>query len=40
LADISLAHEIFNYIPRIDLEQGIAEYIQWAKNNAKNEDAK
>jgi UDP-glucose 4-epimerase len=33
LADISLAYKKFNYIPTVDLEQGIIEYIQWAKNN-------
>jgi UDP-glucose 4-epimerase len=30
LADISLAHEKFNYIPKIDLEKGIEKYIEWA----------
>lgn len=33
LADISLAYNKFNYIPRIDLELGIVKYIQWVKNN-------
>ena len=30
LADISLAHEKFNYTPKVDLEQGIKKYIEWA----------
>jgi UDP-glucose 4-epimerase len=30
LADISLAYEKFNYVPKIDLEKGIKEYIEWA----------
>lgn len=31
LADLSLAKQKINYNPSIDLEQGIDEYIQWAK---------
>ena len=31
LADISLAHEKFNYTPNVELEWGIKNYIKWAK---------
>lgn len=31
LADISLAHQKFNYNPGVDLERGIEEYVQWAR---------
>ena len=31
LADISLAHEKFNYTPNVELEWGIKNYIEWAK---------
>jgi len=32
LADISLAHHKINYIPSVDLEKGIEEYVEWARN--------
>jgi UDP-glucose 4-epimerase len=32
IADISSAHASFNYTPSVQLEQGIEEYIKWAKN--------
>jgi UDP-glucose 4-epimerase len=32
MADISSAHASFNYTPSVQLEQGIEEYIKWAKN--------
>ncbi len=31
LADLSLAYQRFNYIPSVDLESGIEEYVKWAK---------
>jgi UDP-glucose 4-epimerase len=31
LADISAAGETFGYEPQVDLEEGLAEYMQWAK---------
>lgn len=31
LADISLANQKLNYIPTMDLEYGVQEYIEWAK---------
>lgn len=31
LADISLAQQRINYIPSVDLEKGIEEYVKWAK---------
>ena len=31
LADISLAHEKINYLPSVDLESGIKEYVEWAR---------
>lgn len=31
LADLSLANRNINYYPTMDLEQGIKEYIQWAR---------
>ena len=33
LADISLANEKFNYVPSVDLRNGIKEYIDWAKSS-------
>lgn len=33
LADISLARQKFNYVPSVDLESGIEEYVEWAKNS-------
>lgn len=32
LADISAANKKLNYIPTVDLERGIKDYIEWAKN--------
>ncbi|PKP41359.1 MAG: epimerase [Bacteroidetes bacterium HGW-Bacteroidetes-10] len=32
LADISLARQKINYIPKTDLESGIDEYVKWAQN--------
>jgi UDP-glucose 4-epimerase len=31
LADISAARQVFGYKPSVDLVEGLAEYIQWAK---------
>jgi len=31
LADISLAHQRFNFNPSVDLEIGIKEYVEWAR---------
>ena len=31
LADLSLAHEKIDYIPSVNLESGIVEYVKWAK---------
>ena len=35
LADISLAHQKINYVPSVDLEAGISDYVQWANNYLK-----
>ena len=32
LADISLAHRRINYFPSVALENGIEEYVNWAKS--------
>ena len=37
LADISLAHQKINYSPKVDLEFGISEYVQWAKTINSND---
>jgi len=37
LADISLAHRKLNYTPTIDLENGIEEYIKWARKLVANQ---
>jgi UDP-glucose 4-epimerase len=31
LADISLAQKLINYLPLVDLENGIKEYVEWAR---------
>jgi UDP-glucose 4-epimerase len=31
LADISAAREAFGYEPSVDLEEGLAEYMAWAR---------
>jgi UDP-glucose 4-epimerase len=31
LADISLAFQKFNYVPKVDIEEGINEYLEWCK---------
>jgi len=36
LADISLAHQRINYLPSVNLENGIKEYVEWAKVFADN----
>jgi UDP-glucose 4-epimerase len=34
LADISLANQKINYMPTVDLETGIKEYVEWARKAA------
>jgi nucleoside-diphosphate-sugar epimerase len=36
LADISLAREIINFQPKVDLENGLIEYVNWARLELKN----
>jgi UDP-glucose 4-epimerase len=36
LADISLAKQKIGYIPDVDLERGIEEYIEWARQSIKD----
>ncbi len=31
LADISLAHQKFNFAPTVEIEKGVEDYIKWAK---------
>ena len=37
LADISLANQKLNYIPTVDLESGVDEYIKWARKFSTNQ---
>ncbi|MEI7661402.1 MAG: SDR family oxidoreductase [Bacteroidota bacterium] len=32
LSDLTLAHQRINYVPSVDLEKGIEEYLAWAQN--------
>jgi UDP-glucose 4-epimerase len=36
LADISLAHQRIGYAPLVDLENGVKEYVRWAKKISQN----
>jgi UDP-glucose 4-epimerase len=32
LADISMAHQKFNFKPTVDIDSGIEKYIEWAQD--------
>lgn len=40
LADISAARAAFDYMPAIDMKLGLAEYMNWAKNESKLKNQK